>query len=92
MSLGQYGCVAALLSHRRSALSSSFPIGSDEALAALLDRAVESLRQGNERVDITLRGPLAEWLEDAADGDDEGVISPYAEAVARAVLGGGPGV
>ncbi|MFE9813131.1 hypothetical protein ACFYRN_42080 [Streptomyces sp. NPDC005227] len=58
-----------------------------EALADLLDRAVESLRQGNRRADVELRGPLAEWLDDAAAGDDEGVISPYAAAVARAVLG-----
>mgnify|MGYP001041034541 CR=1 FL=1 len=62
-------------------------IGSDEALAELLNRAVESLRQGNRRADIALRDPLAEWLEDAAVGDDEGVISPYAVDVARAVLG-----
>lgn len=52
-----------------------------------LDLAIESLRRGNRMVDIALRGPLAEWLEDAAEGDDEGVISPYAEAVARALLG-----
>lgn len=52
-----------------------------------LDLAIESLRQRNRMVDIALRGPLAEWLEDAAEGDDEGVISPYAEAVARVLLG-----
>ncbi|MFF3958446.1 hypothetical protein ACFYY1_35310 [Streptomyces sp. NPDC001890] len=72
-------------------MNSSFPTESDESLAKLLHRSVESLRQGNDRVDIALRGPLAEWLEDAADGDDEGVISPYAEAMARAVLGDKPG-
>ncbi|OEJ21941.1 hypothetical protein AR457_39115 [Streptomyces agglomeratus] len=55
--------------------------------APLLERAVESLRHGNRRVDIEVRGPLAEWLEDAVQGDDEGVISPYAEAVAQAMLG-----
>ncbi|MFD6994579.1 hypothetical protein [Streptomyces sp. NPDC059943] len=65
----------------------TYRIESDETLAELLDRAVESLRQGNPRADIELRGPLAEWLEDAAAGDDEGVISPYAVDVARAVLG-----
>jgi hypothetical protein len=58
--------------------------------AATLDLAVESLRQGNRRVDIALRGPLAEWLADAAAGDGEGVINPYAEAVARALLGRRP--
>ncbi|MCX5112533.1 hypothetical protein OOK13_29475 [Streptomyces sp. NBC_00378] len=68
-------------------MNSSFPIESDESLAELLHRFVESLRQCGDRVHIALRGPLAEWLEDAADGDDEGVISPYAEAVDRAVLG-----
>ncbi|MFD0501690.1 hypothetical protein [Streptomyces rhizosphaericus] len=65
-------------------------IESDEALAELLHRAVESLRQGNHRVDIELRGPLAELLEDAAAGDDEGVINPYAVDVARALLGDPP--
>jgi hypothetical protein len=34
-----------------------------------------------------LRGPLAELLEDAAGGDEEGVVNPYAEAMAQAVLG-----
>ncbi|WP_316521745.1 hypothetical protein [Kitasatospora brasiliensis] len=56
--------------------------------AVLLHQAVESLRQGNHRVDIAVRGPLAEWLEDAAEGDDEGVISPYAVAVAESLLSG----
>ncbi|MFJ1936862.1 hypothetical protein ACIOGZ_29910 [Kitasatospora sp. NPDC088160] len=55
--------------------------------AAALDRAIESLRQGNHRVDISVRGPLAELLEDAAQGDADGVLNPYAEAVARALLG-----
>lgn len=40
--------------------------------SATLGLAIESLRQGNRMVDIALRGPLAEWLEDAAEGDDEG--------------------
>jgi hypothetical protein len=65
-------------------------IESDEALAELVHRAVESLRQGNPCVDIALREPLALWLEDAAAGDDEGVINPYAVDVARAVLGDSP--
>lgn len=69
----------------------TYRVESDEALAELLHHAVESLRQGNRRADIELRGPLAEWLEDAATGDDEGVISPYAVAVAHAVLGERPG-
>jgi hypothetical protein len=55
-----------------------------------LRRAVESLRQGNRLVDISVRGPLAELLDDALAGDDEGVISPYAEAVARSLLGEQP--
>ena len=66
----------------------TFHIESDEALAELLNRAVESLRRGTHRVDIELRGPLANWLEDAAAGDDEGVINPHAVDVAVAVLGG----
>ncbi|MCI3220862.1 hypothetical protein [Streptomyces sp. NP-1717] len=67
----------------------TYRIESDEALAELLHRAVESLRQrqGNGQADVELRGPLAEWLEDAEAGDDEGAISPYAVDAARAVLG-----
>ncbi|MFD3683087.1 hypothetical protein [Streptomyces sp. NPDC058613] len=41
-------------------------------------------------MDIELRGPLAGWLEDAAAGDDEGVINPWAVDVARVVLGKRP--
>ncbi|MGW1979204.1 hypothetical protein [Streptomyces sp. NPDC001889] len=37
-----------------------------------------------------LGAALAEWLEDAADGDDRGEISPYALEVARQILGEGP--
>ncbi|MFJ2218268.1 hypothetical protein ACIQVO_38740 [Streptomyces sp. NPDC101062] len=62
-------------------------VPTDTDPAELLLRAVESLRQGNRRVDIEVRGPLAEWLEDAAGGDSENVVSPYADAVARALLG-----
>ncbi|MET9725486.1 winged helix-turn-helix domain-containing protein [Streptomyces zaomyceticus] len=54
--------------------------------AASLEQAIESLRQGNPLVDASLRGPLAELLQDAAEGDSEGVINPYADAVARALL------
>lgn len=43
--------------------------------AELLQRAVESLRQGNRRVDVEIRAPLADWLEDAWQGEDEGVIT-----------------
>ncbi|ELP65948.1 hypothetical protein STRTUCAR8_10231 [Streptomyces turgidiscabies Car8] len=50
-------------------------------------RAVASLRSGATADFARLRAPLAELLEDAAVGDDEGVVSPYAEAMARAVLG-----
>ncbi|MFJ4880780.1 hypothetical protein ACIP93_36990 [Streptomyces sp. NPDC088745] len=64
----------------------------DEPLAtggdALLQQAITSLRQGNPLVDPALYEPLTELLEDAVQGDDEGVINPYAEAVAAALLGG----
>lgn len=53
-------------------------------------RAVESLRCGAPVDVAVLRGPLAELLEDAAAGDDEGVVSPYADAVAKALLGTSP--
>ncbi|MFE5097901.1 hypothetical protein ACFRCI_48665 [Streptomyces sp. NPDC056638] len=53
----------------------------------VIERAVESLQQGNQYVDISVRGPLAEWLEDVADGG-EGIISPYALALAEALLSG----
>lgn len=32
---------------------------------------------------------LADWLDDAADGDCEGEINPHALATARAILAGG---
>ncbi|MFI5857354.1 hypothetical protein [Streptomyces parvulus] len=54
---------------------------------ALLQQAITSLRQGNSLVDPALYEPLTELLEDAAQGDDEGVINPYIEAVAAALLG-----
>ncbi|MFF4187215.1 hypothetical protein ACFYZ9_28885 [Streptomyces sp. NPDC001691] len=53
----------------------------------LLQQAITSLRQGNPLVDPALYEPLTELLEDAAQGDDEGVINPYVEAVAAALLG-----
>ncbi|MEH6376238.1 hypothetical protein V7793_18200 [Streptomyces sp. KLMMK] len=72
-------------------MSTRLPVEADDKdLADLLLRAARVVRQESV-VDVTLRTPLAEWLEDAADGDDEGVISPYAEAVARAVITGQPG-
>jgi hypothetical protein len=37
-----------------------------------------------------LAEPLADLLDDQADGDDEGVINPWALAVARAILGRQP--
>ncbi|MET8816466.1 hypothetical protein ABZW47_31255 [Streptomyces sp. NPDC004549] len=59
---------------------------SNKASETLL-RAVELLRDGKP-VDLALlRAPLAELLEDAAAGDDEGVVNPYATAVAHALLG-----
>ncbi|MFF3730808.1 hypothetical protein ACFYXM_10930 [Streptomyces sp. NPDC002476] len=54
---------------------------------ALLQQAITSLREGNPLVDPALYEPLTELLEDAAQGDDEGVINPYVEAVAAALLG-----
>ena len=33
---------------------------------------------------------LADWMDDAADGDQHGEHDPYALAVARAILGGQP--
>ncbi|MFG2563561.1 hypothetical protein [Streptomyces sp. NPDC048496] len=57
-----------------------------DAVVEVIEQAVTSLHQGNRYVDIAVRGPLAEWLEDAADGDSEGVINPYAVALAEALL------
>ena len=37
---------------------------------------------------VRAREPLADLLDDQADGDDEGVINPWALAVARAISGG----
>jgi hypothetical protein len=61
-------------------------ITADDVEAGIVRLAVESLRSGNKSVDIEVRGPLAAWLEDAGEGDDHGVINPYALDVARAVL------
>ncbi|MDG9701502.1 hypothetical protein [Streptomyces sp. DH37] len=58
----------------------------DPASAVLLD-AVASLRSGAPLDVELLRGPLAELLQDAAAGDGDGVVNPYARAVAAAVLG-----
>jgi hypothetical protein len=41
-----------------------------------------------EIADSNLAWAISELLDDAADGDDQGEINPYALAVARAVLGG----
>ncbi|MFE6848505.1 hypothetical protein [Streptomyces sp. NPDC057686] len=61
-------------------MSTSVPSGQDLADAEVCER-VQSLREGNPRVDITLRGPLAMWLEDAAGGEG-GAVNPYAVACA----------
>lgn len=37
-----------------------------------------------------LEAELADWLEDAAEGDGHGEHSPYALAVARQILGDQP--
>ncbi|MFF3864117.1 hypothetical protein [Streptomyces sp. NPDC002209] len=72
-------------------MSTSVPSGQDLADAEVCERAVQSLREGNPRVDIALRGPLAMWLEDAAGGDEGGgAVNPYAVACAQALLQGGP--
>ncbi|NUP53394.1 MAG: hypothetical protein HOW97_39640 [Catenulispora sp.] len=55
--------------------------------ADLLAAAAQRIREGDHRIDIALRGPLAAWLDDAADGDSEGEHDPYALDMARAVLG-----
>ncbi|GGU62416.1 hypothetical protein [Streptomyces lavendofoliae] len=47
--------------------------------------AEERVRMGGRRIDIALRGPLAELLDDLAVGDDEGEINPYALDLARAL-------
>lgn len=67
-------------------VSTSVPYGQDLADVEVCERAVQSLREGDPRVDITLRGPLAMWLEDAADGDEDGAVNPYAVACAQALL------
>ncbi|MEV8033625.1 hypothetical protein [Streptomyces sp. NPDC086182] len=59
------------------------PSDSDQASELLLLRAVESLQSGAPIDIAVLRGPLAELLDDHASGDDESVVSPYAEAVAQ---------
>jgi hypothetical protein len=56
------------------------------AEAETIRQAVESLRTGNKSVAIEIRGPLANWLEDAWEGDSDGVINPYAFDVAKAIL------
>jgi hypothetical protein len=58
----------------------------------LLVHAAGLLRQGDPRVDITLREPLAELLADAAAGDDHGVLNPLAVDVARVLVGEQPDV
>jgi hypothetical protein len=59
----------------------------DELRADELRTAEERIRMGDRRVDISLRGVLAELLDDLAAGDDEGEINPYALALARAING-----
>ncbi|MFF1341910.1 hypothetical protein ACFVYT_29115 [Streptomyces sp. NPDC058290] len=71
-------------------MSTSVPYGQNLADAEVCERAVQSLREGNPRVDIALRGPLAMWREDAADGDEDGAVNPYAVACAQALLQGRP--
>lgn len=65
-------------------MDNSAPAARDDDL---LQQAITSLRQGNPLVAPVLHEPLTDLLEDAAQGDDEGVISPYAKAVAAVLLG-----
>ncbi|MFD6464822.1 hypothetical protein [Streptomyces goshikiensis] len=67
-------------------MSTSLPDSQDLADAEVCERAVQSLREGNPLVDISLRGPLAMWLEDAADGDGDGAVNPYALVCAEVLL------
>ncbi|MER5888073.1 hypothetical protein ABT160_30000 [Streptomyces sp. NPDC001941] len=49
--------------------------------------AAQKIRQGDRRVDISLRAELAELLDELADGDDHGEIDPWALALARKING-----
>ncbi|WP_221889560.1 hypothetical protein, partial [Streptomyces sp. WAC02707] len=55
--------------------------------------AAEGINRFADARYIALMGPnaghaLADLLDDQADGDDEGVINPWAVAVAQQILGG----
>lgn len=56
--------------------------------AAEIRAAAENVRNGNAAIaESNLAWTIAEWLDDAADGDNHGEHNPYALAVARALLG-----
>lgn len=56
--------------------------------ADLLNAAAQRIREGRHPISaLHIAWPIAEWLDDAAEGDDQGEHNPYALAVARAVLG-----
>jgi hypothetical protein len=65
---------------------SSIEIDPQAVEAETVRLAVGALRAGSKCVDIELRGPLANWLEDAWEGDGASVINPCAVDVAKAVL------
>ena len=58
--------------------------------AAELRAAEERVRMGDPRIDISLRGPIAAWLDQTADSIEAApfpATDPYALAVARALNG-----
>lgn len=56
----------------------------------VLTAAAQHIREGDRRIDIALRGPLARWLDDGAEGDEYGEYNPYAVEFAQAVVSAQP--
>jgi hypothetical protein len=88
--LGQYGHTATVLSGERNStdLRAWLPTMSQESWN-------ETRNVWADAVYIAAMHPgvgaaLADLLDDQADGDDEGVINPWALAVARQILGTTP--
>lgn len=52
-----------------------------------LEAAWERIRLGDSRIDITLRGPLIDWLDSATEAAEDGHPDEYALAMARAING-----
>lgn len=61
-----------------------------ESPAAEMRAAEERVRMGDRRIDIALRGPIADWLDESAEEADEDSPSCRALAVARAINGKQP--